>query len=296
LGDGSDTSRDNPVALLRGTIPSGATIGKISVGAFHACALASNNAAYCWGNGSQGQLGNSASANLRTPVAVSQGQIPSGVTLTQISAAFNHSCALGSNGAAYCWGYNGQGQLGNDDEGGSDRYVPTAVSQGARPSGVTYTKLSASVAHACAIGSNGWIYCWGANPAYGLGDGTSTNRDVPVAVSGAKVPSGVTFSEVATGWNHTCALGSNSYVYCWGTGFAAGGSSPSAIIEVPTVLPALSGKPEGFSISQLTANWDHTCGLGTDKLVYCWGKNQFFSLGRESDGTAVPGAVLSPVQ
>ena len=79
-----------------------------------------------------------------------------------------------SGGTAYCWGFNGQGQLGD----GTNRLVPVAVSGGR-----TYTALVAGGQHTCGLVSGGTAYCWGENYYGQLGDGTSgTNRTAPVAV------------------------------------------------------------------------------------------------------------------
>ena len=91
----------------------------ISAGVYHTCALTTSGAAKCWGRGDSGQLGNGATSNSNTPVDVSG--MSSGVAA--ISAGVYHTCALTTSGAAKCWGWGGEGQLGNGANGNSNTPV-----------------------------------------------------------------------------------------------------------------------------------------------------------------------------
>jgi alpha-tubulin suppressor-like RCC1 family protein len=68
--------------------------------------------------------------------------------------------------------------------------------------------------HSCGLTSNGSAYCWGRNGLGRLGDGTTTDRSTPVAVSG-----GLSFIAVSAGSNHSCGLTSSGNAYCWGWNF-----------------------------------------------------------------------------
>ena len=103
------------------TVGGGMQLRGVSTGAIHACALNLSGAAFCWGNGNHGQLGNNVQAVSRTPVAVA---MPFNIKFTQIAAGERHSCAIGvpirqrvlwgspTVQAVYCWGDNSFGQLG----------------------------------------------------------------------------------------------------------------------------------------------------------------------------------------
>ena len=118
----------------------GVTLAQISAGTSFACALGSAGAAYCWGAGASDQLGNgTTTATQNTAVAVSQGAMPTGTTLFQISSGGSHTCVQDTTGAFYCWGDNANGELGNNSTTASN--VPVVV-QGiipGAPTGVTAT-------------------------------------------------------------------------------------------------------------------------------------------------------------
>ena len=90
--------------------------------------------------------------------------------------------ALGSNGAAYTWGNNASGQLGNNSTGNS--FLPVvAVYTGGVLKGVTLTQISSgATGFALALGSTGAAYGWGVGTSGQLGNNSTTSSDVPVSV------------------------------------------------------------------------------------------------------------------
>jgi alpha-tubulin suppressor-like RCC1 family protein len=117
-----------------------------------------------------------ATTQRNTPVAVQQG----GVTWVSIAAGNGHTCGLTSGGAAYCWGRNWSGRLG--DNSTTERDTPVAVQQG----GVTFASITGGADHTCGLTSGGAAYCWGDNSSSNgrLGDNTMTQRLTPAAVGG----------------------------------------------------------------------------------------------------------------
>jgi alpha-tubulin suppressor-like RCC1 family protein len=170
LGDGTQTDSPTPVSV------SGLSSGVIalSAGNAHTCALTSGGAVKCWGLNAEGQLGDGTQVDRSAPVSVSG--LSSGVTA--LTADGIHSCAVGSGGAAECWGSNAQGQLGD----GTTIERDTPVSVSGLSSGVI--ALSAGAHHTCALTSGGAVKCWGLNAEGQLGDGTTTDRLTPVSVVG----------------------------------------------------------------------------------------------------------------
>jgi len=118
---------------------------------YHTCALTSAGAVLCWGNNSNGQLGDGTSTSHNTPTPVSG----LGGDVVAIDAEVPFTCAVTSGGAVFCWGYNFYGQLGDGTT--TLRYTPTAVS--GLSSGVA--DVDAGAYHACAATSGGAAWCWG---------------------------------------------------------------------------------------------------------------------------------------
>lgn len=100
--------------------------------------------------------------------------------LPRFMSGNGHSCGLAASGAAYCWGLNQNGQLGDGTT--TDRASPVAV-----VGGVTFAALATGGGyglHSCGLTASGAAYCWGSNSSGQLGDGTTTDRSSPVAVAG----------------------------------------------------------------------------------------------------------------
>jgi alpha-tubulin suppressor-like RCC1 family protein len=198
IGDGTRQNRVNAVEV------SGLSSGVVAValGSSHSCALLETSGVKCWGDNGAGQLGDGTHTERYNPVDVSG--LTSGAS--SISAGVFHTCALLNSGGVKCWGWNGYGQIGTNapqtQEGpvnveGLGSQVSSVVSGGY---------------HSCALLNSGGVKCWGYNNYGQLGDGTNTNRNNPVYVSG--LTSGV--SSIFAGGFHTCAVLINGQLKCWG--------------------------------------------------------------------------------
>ncbi|MGB2860591.1 MAG: MBG domain-containing protein [Candidatus Microthrix parvicella] len=289
------------VAVVGVASPASAAAGstgwsQVSAGDLHTCAIAETaGAAYCWGANGDGQLGNNdLGVGSGVPVAV---EVPVGVTgWSQITAGGRHTCAVAEvSGAAYCWGANGDGQLGNNDPGvGSG--VPVEVEV---PGGVTgWSQITAGGRHTCAVAEvSGAAYCWGYNDKGQLGNNDpGVGSGVPVAV---EVAVGVTgWSQITVGDYHTCAVaGTSGAAYCWG--YNSFGQLGNNNLGVDSGVPVAVEVPVGVTgWSQITAGGYHTCAnVATSGDWFCWGENQFGQLGNNNLGvnSGVPAAVGVPV-
>jgi len=194
--------------------------------------------------------------------------VVNGVTLqvTQISAGSDHTCAVTVSGAAKCWGYNNNGQLGDGTT--TQRNTPVQVS--GLTSGVT--SISAGGQYTCAI-HNGGAKCWGNGTTGRLGDGGNTTRFAPVDVF--ELGSGVT--SISAGGQHTCAIVSGS-ARCWG--YNSYGQIGDNLTTIQRNTPAtVFGLHEG--VTSVSAGNTHTCAVHNG-AAKCWGYN---GSGEVGDGT-----------
>ena len=226
----------------------------IGAGGFHTCGLTPEGAAFCWGRGNTGQLGNASFDDQPTPVAVS-----GGLTFASISPGGLHTCALTSEGVAYCWGLGGSGQLG--DGSSSDQLSPVAIGE--------FASISSGGAHACGLRTDGAAYCWGFGIDGRLGNGALEDQATPKAVSG-----GLTFTSISTGAAHTCGVTIDGAAYCWGRGEV--GQLGNGAHTKHAAPVAVSG---GLTFASISAGGFHTCGVTTDGSGFCWGRGEDGQLG-----------------
>jgi alpha-tubulin suppressor-like RCC1 family protein len=262
------------------------TWNQIAAGGDHVCAIDSESQANCWGLNGNGQLGDNSVTERRAPVAVTNTGVLAGKTIKAIAAGTSHTCALASDNLVYCWGLNGNGQLG--DNSTTQRLVPVAVNMANGTSalyGKTVKAIAAGASHTCALASDNLVYCWGLNGNGQLGDNSITQRLVPVAVNTAGVLSGKTIISITTGASHTCVLASDSLVYCWGlNGNGQLGDASTTQQQIPVAINMANGTSALFGkfILSIAAGTSHTCAIGSDGLPYCWGLNTNGQLGDNS--------------
>ena len=260
LGDGSNTSHYTPVDVQG--LASG--VSAIAVGGSHSCAVMTGGGIKCWGDNANGQIGDGTLTDRLIPVDVSG--LTSGISA--ISAGHWHTCALSSGGGVKCWGENYYGQLG--DGANTNRSLPADVS--GLTSGVS--AVSAGGYYTCALSTGGGLKCWGQNDFGQLGDGTTTSRWTPVAVSG--LTSGV--SAVSGGGYHACALTTGAGLKCWGENDQGQlGDRTTFRRSIPVDVFGLTS-----GVSAVSAGGEHSCALTTGAGIKCWGENDRGQLG---DGT-----------
>jgi len=213
--------------------------------------------------------------NVAVPVLVS-----GGLTFDRISTSpsrSDHTCGLTSDGTAYCWGRNSDGQLG--DSTLAPTLTPTPVR-----GGLTWAELDAGRKISCGIASDGLAYCWGQNIWGSLGLGFTSTTDI---LTPQPVADGYTYKYIEGDWWHTCAVGTDDVSYCWGEGQAGklGDGSDTTTVSPSRVLG-------GLAFVEIQPGHSHTCGLATDGLVYCWGLKESLGAGIEDWRSLTPIPVL----
>jgi alpha-tubulin suppressor-like RCC1 family protein len=281
LGNNSTNTSTVPVQVDTTGVLSGKTIKQISSGGNHTCAISSDNNAYCWGNNSNGQLGNNSTNTSTVPVQVDTTGVLSGKTIKQISSGGNHTCAISSDNNAYCWGLNSYGQLGNGTTSSSS--VPVAVTQSGALSGLNVVDIeSGSYDNTCAIASDNNAYCWGFNDSDGeLGNNNTASSANPTAVYKSGVLAGLYIKSISVGYYHTCAIASDNNAYCWGynsNGQLGNGSTTHAL--QPVAVDNTDNLSD-LTIKDISVGNYHTCAIASDNNAYCWGYNSSGQLGNQ---------------
>jgi alpha-tubulin suppressor-like RCC1 family protein len=261
-----------------------------------------------WGADAAGQLGDGKKTPRNDePVQV---RLPAGTKVTAVAAGGHHSLAVTSTGQVLTWGINLDGELGDgtsaqgvphlhERPGGgnsADSDVPVQVKLPAR---AKVTAVAGGDAHSCssaadggyslALTSTGSVLAWGGNQYGELGDGTSTNSDVPVQV---RLPAGVKVTAVAAGGSQSLALTSTGQVLAWG-GNAAGqlgdGSTAASDVPVKVRLPA------GIKVTAIAGGCFQSLALTSTGQVLAWGGNAAGQLGDGSTAASdVPVKVRLP--
>jgi alpha-tubulin suppressor-like RCC1 family protein/uncharacterized protein YjdB len=275
------------------------------------CAVVADGTLQCWGDGVYGQLGNADFAGSSSPVQVcdiGEGTFPcpnflSGVI--SVTAGGRHTCALGSNGLAECWGDNFFGEMGIGTGGSVTNFpYPLGVCADASCDNIftNVVDLSAGLIHTCAVRSDTSVWCWGDNTDDQLGTGSSGGTsDFPVQVCGAfgigPCPQFLTGAvSVSAHHDHSCVVTSSGGVRCWGLGNGGGlgdGTTNSSAYATQVCAPGQTAPCSTFftGAAAVSSGFYFSCALKTDGTVWCWGNNTDGELG---DGTFSQSSV--PVQ
>jgi alpha-tubulin suppressor-like RCC1 family protein len=205
LGDGNDGQATDyaPVAVA-----SSLTFASLDAGGVHTCGLDTSGKAWCWGYDFFGQLGDGNDGQADEPGPV---EVATSLTFTTVSAGAYHTCGVDPAGTVWCWGNDHYAQLGDGDDGQGNEYAPIPVSGGLR-----FVHVSAGISHTCGLDAAARAWCWGRDADGQLGDGNDGQgiEFTPVAVA-----SSASYTHLAVGGYHTCALQPSGKASCWGYDF-----------------------------------------------------------------------------
>ncbi len=185
---------------------------------------------------------------------------------------------------AYCWGSNANGQLGDNTTSNSST-PKQVVGVGGSDSlsgveGVSAGDLATS--HSCAVTETREVFCWGLNISGQLGDGTNTNSESPVEVTGMGLA-----KQVSVGAEHTCARDTGGGVWCWGRG-ADGrlGDTGTSDSNVPVAVKAANGSDDLTGATKVAVGANHACAITAQRLLLCWGNGSSGEVGNGASGNA----------
>ncbi len=252
-------------------VTGGRSYTALAAGARHTCGVATDGAAWCWGDNNSGQLGDGSTRGGATPRRVT-----GGLKFTALAAGDDHTCGITGAGKIHCWGDGFSGQLGRGVR--ESALEPAGVDAPGK-----FTAIAAGARHACALEQGGKVLCWGTNDMGQLGDGSKSERPSPVAV-GTRVP----FAALTAGLAHTCALAPTGEAYCWGRN-RDGQLGDGSRVDRPSPVRVGTEAP----LQAVSAGSRHTCALTRADQAICWGQNLKGQLG---DGTVETRATPAPVR
>ncbi|HEU4996033.1 MAG TPA: hypothetical protein VFT29_14555 [Gemmatimonadaceae bacterium] len=183
-----------------------------------------------------------------------------------VSAGREHTCALVTDGSAFCWGSNEFGQLGvapdtttclREDRPIACKREPVAVG-----GGLKFLKIRAGGSHTCALGVDSRIYCWGDNLLGALGDPAVRASTTPVPILSADA-----FTDLAVGGSHSCGIRSDGAVFCWGAN--DDGQLGLSTVGSASATPLAIQSTQRFS--SIAAGDRRTCARTADGVAFCWG-------------------------
>ena len=291
LGNGTTTMSTTPVMVA---LPASTSFTVLAIGSYHSVALDPGGNAWTWGDNQEDELGNGTMPAYPTAVMAKTATAGS---FTAVSAGAGYSLALDTDGHAWAWGYNGNGQLGNGTTTTSSVPVPVSM-----PPGVTFTAIAAHFYHSVALDTNGQAWAWGYNADGELGDGTTTDRSVPVAVI---MPPGVKFTAIASGGGgHSLALDTSGQAWAWGyngNGELGDGTTSNSSVPVAVAMPPLTtfvaiAGGGNHNPSLVAPGQDHSLAIDSNSHIWAWGANSYGQLGNElAAGSSRPVLVAMPL-
>ncbi len=264
---------------MRVLIDDNESVVDVAIGNDHKCALTESSRLYCWGNNNYGQalLPHTGSTAIPTLIELQEGIIP-----VSISGKLDHTCLLSYNGAVYCSGYNGYGQLGDGTQ--NNRYE---MVQSILPSSNPAVQVVAGYHHTCALLESGELRCWGRNHygQIGVKSNSPTLYKYPTTV--LDLP--VTPMSFDLGYEYTCALLETQTSMCWGNnnygqlgdGTTVGTSSNGHNGNHKQTSTSYNSQSFENSL-QLSIGYYTSCSIFDTGKVACWGANSNSQMG---DGT-----------
>ena len=280
LGLDDTTNRDEPTRV--GTA---STWAHVAVGADSTCAITSAGVASCWGRNHHGQLGDGTGDgtddfNRDQPTLVS-----TSLTFKSISISETHACAVDqASSSIYCWGWDGNGQLGNG-AAGADSNVPLKITSAVRG----WATVSTFGYTTCAVSLDGALYCWGYGVNGRLGSGLTDEVQTPVRERLRRND----WASVETGYDHTCARTTAGVLYCWGLDTSGElGIGGASTMDANNAIPRVVEQPTTGTWRSFDVGYQKTCALTTTGAMYCWGKDPWGGNWSQPDRLTLTGLAL----
>jgi alpha-tubulin suppressor-like RCC1 family protein len=223
---------------------------------------------YTWGRNNYGQLGNGTTTNTSSPIIPTIG----GTSWNQVACGRSHTVAIKTDGTLWSCGYGSFGVLGTNT-GTTSSFVQEMSS------GTNWKQVAGGGRHSAAIKTDGTLWSWGLNYNGVLGIGSSVNfgQSSPVTT----INGGITWSQVACGYNHTAAVKTDGTLWTWGNNnYGRLGNSSTTNTSSPVTV---SGG--GTTWQSVACGYRHTAAIKTDGTLWTCGYGGYGILGNNTGGT-----------
>ncbi|MCT6810968.1 MAG: InlB B-repeat-containing protein, partial [Bifidobacterium sp.] len=297
--NGSAAYSSNPIRVQApsGMTATNFTLTGVSAGITHVLAVDGQGRAWGWGSNEFGKLGVPSNTVATTGITTRPVQVttPQGETTgfryAQVSAGGSHSLATDTQGRAWGWGSNQNGDLGNTSDVALNGYTSTPVQAkpGTNPTGgFRPVQIIAGSGHSSALDDLGRLWSWGGNSNGELGLGDTTTRTAPSLVA---MPANVSTFTQLTGSRasgNSLALDQNGNIWGWGQNSSGMlGTGGTGSLNKPTRM----GNPSGIDhFVRISAGTGHTLAIASTGGTLGWGDNGQGRLGNNTTQT-----VYSPV-
>ena len=255
------------------TISGGTSWKNLAIGNFHTAATKTDGTLWTWGWNQYGQLGDDSNVDKSSPVQT----VTFGNDWNQISCSDYTTGGIKTDGTLWCWGYNYDGQLGDDSN--IDKSSPVQTTSGSS----NWKQLSLGINHSVAVKTDGTLWTWGKNTHGQLGDDTSISKSSPVQT----ITFGNNWKQGSAGENHTAAIKNDGTLWCWGLN-AYGQLGDASVVKKSSPVQTIA---YGSNWSKVECGDRHTLALKTDGSLWSWGYNTSGELGENSTNDC-----SSPVQ
>jgi alpha-tubulin suppressor-like RCC1 family protein len=293
LGDGTYTNRLTPIPITT-NIGTSLPIIAIATAGYNSLFMRSDGKVFACGSNESGQLGNGNTTQQNTPIEISTTNIGTTYPITAISAGWNNSLFLRSDGKVFACGSNSSGQLGDGTTTSSSTpklILTTNI-------GTTYpiTAIAAG-SRSLFLRSDGKVFSCGNNQFGQLGDGTSgngTNKSTPIEILTTNIGTAYPIIAIAAGNLHSLFLRSDGKVFACGRNgdygqLGDGTSGTGTDKSTPILISSLS------NITAIAAaGGDHSLFLRSDGKVFACGRNDYGQLGNDTyTNSSTPIAILT---
>lgn len=211
---------------------------------------------WAWGGNQHGQVGNSTTNSSGQKTRI---QISTDNTWIDIDGGYQHSVALKSDGTIWAWGYNDQGEIG--DNSTTDAKTPIQIGIDS-----DWTDVEAGYQYTMALKSDGSLWIWGSCDA--------VTSKVPLQFGTAS-----DWAKIAGGWNHSYGIKKDGTLWAWGAGRLGDGvtTSSKTAVAIGTDL-----------WSEIAAGENYSIGIKADGTIWGWGISDYGQAGTTGGYKSVP--------